>query len=321
MPPPPLLPQLGPRLFLTDGGIETTLIYRQGLELPHFAAFVLLLELHGASALKDYFLGYARLARGLGVGLVLESATWRANADWAARLGLTAEDLSEANRRAVRLLEEVRREHATERSPMVISGCVGPRGDGYEPGQGMGEREAEAYHAAQIEVLSRTAAEMVCAMTLTYTEEAIGIARAARHADMPVALSFTVETDGHLPTGESLAAAIRRVDQATRAYPAYYMVNCAHPTHFSGVLGTDEVLARRVRGLRANASARSHAELNASTTLDAGDPEALAQEHRRLLDHLPGLRVVGGCCGTDERHVEAIARALLPRFEAAAGPP
>lgn len=308
------LPQLGGELFLADGGIETTLIFHEGLDLPDFAAYDLLRRPGGAAALQRYFRAYAAIARRFGVGLILESATWRASRDWAERLGHTRAELADLNRTAVRQLEGIRHEFETERTPLVISGCVGPRGDGYNPARLMSVEEAEAYHAEQAATFADSAADLLTAITMTYPEEAIGITRAARRVEMPVVISFTVETDGRLPTGDTLQVALERVDAATDAYPVYYMINCAHPTHFAGVLDPRAPWMDRIRGLRANASRQSHAELNESPTLDAGDPVALGREYAALRRRLPRLNVMGGCCGTDHRHVEQIATACAPLF-------
>jgi homocysteine S-methyltransferase len=308
------LPQLSDALFLADGGIETTLIFLDGLELPDFAAFHLLRDAEGTEALRRYFAPYVAIAKRLGTGLVLESATWRASADWGARLGYSPQALADANRAAVALLERMRDESGSVPGGMVLSGCVGPRGDGYVPAQAMSADEAEAFHRAQIETFADTAADMVCAITMNYVEEAIGIARAAKRCAMPVAISFTVETDGRLPTGQGLRAAVEQVEDATGGSPAYYMINCAHPSHFEAVLTDDGPWLDRVRGLRANASRQSHAELNESTTLDAGDPAELARDYARLKRRLRKLNVLGGCCGTDSRHIEAIATACRPLF-------
>jgi homocysteine S-methyltransferase len=305
------LPQLGGELVLTDGGIETTLIFLEGQALRDFAAYDLLKRADGEAVLRKYYRTYAGLARRFRTGLVLESATWRASADWGARLGDDAAALARANRRAIALLEEIRGELADHDKPVVISGCVGPRGDGYDPAALMSDKEAEAYHRAQIETFRDTAADMVSAITMTHVEEAIGIARAAARAGLPAAISFTVETDGRLPTGHTLAEAIERVDAATSRYPAYYMINCAHPTHFEHVLEAGAPWVERLRGLRANASRKSHAELNESPELDIGDPVELGAEHAALRRRLPHLTVMGGCCGTDDRHVAAIAAACL----------
>lgn len=306
------LPQLEGPLFLTDGGIETSLIFNDGLELPEFAAFDLFKRPGGEAALQGYFRAYARLAAKYRTGLVLESATWRASPDWGAKLGYSAAEMSFVNRRAITLLERLRAEVAESKVPVVISGCIGPRGDGYNPTRLMSPTEARDYHRGQIETFSGTDADMVSAITMNYSAEAIGIAEAARDSGMPVAISFTVETDGRLPTGQPLQEAIAEVEAATRGYPAYYMLNCAHPEHFD--LSGD---TSRIRGLRANASRKSHAELNESPECDIGDPRELGRQYAELKrGALPGLTVVGGCCGTDERHVEAIAAACAPLFGA-----
>ncbi|HLT75915.1 MAG TPA: homocysteine S-methyltransferase family protein [Ferrovibrio sp.] len=304
------LPQLGERIFVTDGGIETTLIFLDGLDLPLFAAFPLHDTPEGWAALKKYFTPYAALARDRGAGCVLETATWRANHDWGVKLGYSAEALERVNRDAVKLLLELRKEFETEASPLVISGCLGPRGDGYQPEAKMTAEEAQAYHDLQVRVFAETDADLVTAITMNYVEEAIGIARAARARNMPVVISFTVETDGRLPTGQSLQEAIEETDAATDGAPLYYMINCAHPEHFRDLLRDRPEWARRLQGIRANASTKSHAELNESTELDAGDPEALARDYVELKELLPALRVVGGCCGTDHRHITAIHSAV-----------
>lgn len=306
------LPQIGEDLFLTDGGIETTLIFHEGFDLPDFAAFHLLTTSAGRDALYKYFCTYALLARQYETGLILESATWRSSPDWGTRLGFTPESLAEINRSAIQLLWEIRKEFESERLPMVISGCVGPRGDGYVPDRVMSAQEAEAYHWDQIRTFSGTYADMVTAITMNYAEEAIGIAEASRKLGMPVAISFTLETDGNLPTGQTLKAAIEQVDASTSGYPAYYMINCAHPTHFEHILAEGGKWTERIRGIRANASHRSHAELNEASDLDMGDPVELGKQYARLKRRLPHLTVLGGCCGTDHRHLEQIAKACLP---------
>lgn len=308
------LPQLGGELFLTDGGLETTLIFLEGWELPEFASFPLIRTPEGEAALRKYFRPYLEMARTFGTGFILESITWRASPDWGRRLGFGLPELAEVNRRAINQLEEFRQEFESESSPMVISACIGPRGDGYIPGQKMSAEEAEAYHREQVEWLADTVADFVSAMTMNTVEEAIGIAHAARRANMPVVLSFTVETDGRLPTGQALRSAIEEVEDVTAGYPAYYMLNCAHPTHFDFVLDDEGLWKTRLRGLRANSSCKSHAELNDSTELDAGNPAELGQQYAALLRRLPQLNILGGCCGTDHRHIEQIATACTPLF-------
>jgi S-methylmethionine-dependent homocysteine/selenocysteine methylase len=301
------LPQLNEEVFITDSGLETELIYNQGVDLPQFAAFPLLDDAEGLRRLRSYYADHAAIAARAGVGFVLESATWRASADWGVLLGYDEGALDRVNRKAIDLLVEVRAERANRDRPCPISGCLGPRDDGYAPGTLMTAAAARDYHQPQIATFADTPADLVTAMTLTYPDEAIGIAQAARDVDMPVVLSFTVETDGKLPDGTTLGAAIQAVDDATDAYPAYYMINCAHPTHFDAVLDPDAPWTSRIRAVRANASRKSHAELDDSTELDAGDPIAFGREHADLRSRFPQLTILGGCCGTDQRHIEQIA--------------
>jgi S-methylmethionine-dependent homocysteine/selenocysteine methylase len=303
------LPQLDDGIFLTDGGLETTLIFHDKLDLPHFAAFHLLKDAAGTEALRKYYCTYATIARTNGLGFVLESPTWRANPDWGEKLGYSNAALAEANRLAVTLMRELREQFETPQSPMVISGCVGPRGDGYDPGQVMSETEAEAYHSQQIGFFRETDVDLVTAITITNTPEAIGIVCAARTAGLPVVISFTLETDGCLPTGQSLQEAIDAVDAATDKMTAYYMINCAHPKHFDTAIATSEPWVTRLRGIRANASELSHAELNEAPELDDGNPRKLGAQYGDLLRRHPHINVLGGCCGTDHRHIEEIARA------------
>ena len=144
---------------------------------------------------------------------------------------------------------------------------------------------------------------------MTYAEEAIDVARAAADVGLPAVVSFTVETDGRLPSGQTLGDAIAQVDATCRVAPAYYMVNCAHPTHFANELDADAPWRARVHGVRANASRLSHAELDEATELDRGDIEELGALYASL-GSMIDLRVVGGCCGTDHEHLATIASAL-----------
>lgn len=301
-----MLPQLGDELFLTDGGMETWLVYERGFELPQFASFPLVDDRRGVEALREYFAPYVELARANSVGLVLDAPTWRASSHWGELLGYDAEQLADFNRRAVALVDDVRKEASDV--PVVVGGCVGPSDDAYAPSEQISAAAAYAYHRPQVETFTDTAADFVNALTLTYSAEAIGIARAANDVGLPVAISFTVETDGRLPGGEPLGDAIAAVDRSANV--DYFMVNCAHPTHFVDAIA-DGAWRDRLWGVRANASAKSHAELDEAEKLDAGDPVELASHYPGLRERLPNLRVAGGCCGTDDRHIAAICAALI----------
>jgi S-methylmethionine-dependent homocysteine/selenocysteine methylase len=294
-------------LFLTDSGLETDLVFNHGIDLPHFAAFPLLADHDGQMRLVAYYQDHIAVAAACGSGFLLETPTWRASQDWADAMGITAARLDEMNRDAVAMMRQLRDKHGTAQLPMVISGCIGPRGDGYRADPDAEARSAAVYHSAQIASFAAAGVDLVSAITMTSVAESIGIAHAAVAAGLPVVISFTLETDGKLPDGSSLEDAIVAVDAATDAAPAYFMINCAHPDHFSALLASPAPWQQRLRGIRANASTLSHAELDVMTSLDAGDPKALAAAYRALVDRLPQLTVLGGCCGTDCRHIAAIA--------------
>jgi len=309
------LPQVSDEVFLTDSGLETDLIFHGGFELPEFAAFVLVDDARGAAALDAYFRRHVDIAVQHGCGVILEAPTWRASRDWGSRIGYPAAELRRVNQAAVGLLSRVRGDYRDARSSqVVVSGCIGPRADTYRPAERMHEDEAEAYHGEQIGIFAATDVDLVHAMTITYAAEAIGIARAAARAGVPAVISFTTETDGRLPDGTALPDAVAEVDVATGGTPAYYGVNCAHPSHFASALPGGAAGAR-VRSVRANASRKSHAEIDESPTLDDGDPVELAGDYLRLRAEHPAITILGGCCGTDARHVQAIADAV-----AATGP-
>jgi S-methylmethionine-dependent homocysteine/selenocysteine methylase len=282
---------------MTDGGIETYLVFQDGFDVPCFAAFPLLEDDRGRAAIRAYFARFLEIAEQRGLPFVLDTVTWRANPDWAARLGA---DVATANRAAVEFARSI------AHGDVVINGVVGPRGDGYVVGERMSAAEAETYHGAQIGVLCDAGVDRVTAVTLTYPEEAIGIVRAA--TGVPVVVGFTVETDGRLPDGTTIADAVAMVDAETDGAAEFFLINCAHPTHIAaGLDGAPEL--RRIGGLRVNGSPLSHAELDAAETLDESDPVALARDHAALCDALPEVRLLGGCCGTDHRHVAEIVSA------------
>ncbi len=303
------LPQLDGGLYLTDAGIETDLIFNKGIEIREFAAHTLLADRAGRAALVDYFRGFLTLARDIGAGFVLDSQTWKAHLHWADSLQASEADLVRANQDAIAFIAGVRSEFTDNAQPVVLNGLIGPRGDAYAPDVAVAADEAEAYHAIQLGWLAETDVDMVTAMTFTQSDEAIGAVRAASAVGLPIVVSFTVETNGVLPTGESLGHAIETVDAATNGAAVYFMVNCAHPDHFGSVIG-DAGWTHRIRGLRCNASRKSHAELDEAETLDDGDAQELAMQYGDMAAAMPWVNVFGGCCGSDLRHVTAIAHTL-----------
>ncbi len=312
MAPSTTLPHESDATFLTDGGLETTLIFLEGFDLPCFASFDLLKDERGYLALKEYYLRYLNIAKDFGFGYVLESPTWRANPDWIEKTGYQRSATTELNKKAAQLMFDLKEEFAGSSVPVVVSGCVGPRGDGYQAEFNMNSDEAREYHSEQIRALGEVPVDMISAITMTNVEEAIGIAAASAEAGLPAVISFTVETDGKLPSGVSLKEAIESIDNAVEPPPIYYMINCAHPSHFANELiqGKGQAWIERIKGVRANASRKSHAELDESTELDRGDLVDFGNEHVLISDLHPQLKVFGGCCGTDEEHILEIVAVL-----------
>ena len=295
------------RFFLSDGGLETFLIFEKGYDLPCFSAAVLLDTDQGRADLRAYFERFIDIAKSSGRGFILDAPTWRAGTAWAGPLGQTLKEVMETNQRAVSFVSELRDRHETENCPILINGLIGPAGDAYAPDTEISRQDALLIHAPQIHALGKAGVDMISAMTLTHAGEATGIVQAAQEIDVPIVIAFTLETDGNLPSGQPLGDAIAEVDAATNNGPLYYMINCAHPDHFRDILDTSAAWILRVGGVRSNASRQSHAELDEAEVLDDGDPVELGRLSAELLSRLPNVRVLGGCCGTDHRHVGCIA--------------
>lgn len=296
-------------IFLADGGMETTFVFHDNIDLPNFAAFVLMETEAGRQRISDYFAQYISIARSVGANFILETPTWRASPGWGSKMNYSEAGLADVNQRSVALMHDIRSQFETPDLAVSISGCLGPRGDGYVVGEKMSIAEARDYHAWQIGVLVESGVDFITAMTMNYSDEACGIAAAAQEHGVRSVISFTVETDGRLPSGETLEDAVLAVEEHTNKAPLYYMINCAHPSHFAEQLATDGAWIDRIWGVRANASKCSHAELDNATELDIGDPVDLGRRYQQLFNVLPNLVVLGGCCGTDHRHIGAIAKA------------
>jgi homocysteine S-methyltransferase len=301
----------GNQMFIGDGGLETVMIFEEGLELPEFASFTLLRDTEGRAALRHYYEGFLAIAAKHGTGFTFDPPTWRASEGWGAKLGYSAAEMADVNREAVEFAAGVIAASAGD-TPVTLCGTIGPEGDAYHPERALSIEDAERYHSAQVAAFAGEGVEMISAYTLTYVEEAAGIVRAAAAAGLPVSISFTVETDGRLPSEEPLREAIERLDAETGSAALYTMINCAHPTHFSAALDEGGAWLERIGGIRANASRMSHEELDESEELDAGNPDQFGAEYAGLEPKLPNLRVVGGCCGTDQRHVASVCAHCLP---------
>lgn len=303
------LPQLNGHALLTDSGLETTLVFHEGIDLPCFASYPLLGTAEGRAQLETYFERHLEIARQRKMGFLLEAPTWRASPGWGKELGHDRQALQAFNAQAIEMMCALR-DKAALPHPVVISGNIGPRGDGYQADTAMTASEAQAYHADQVGWFAQTAADMVSAFTLCTVNEAVGIVRAAVEVQIPAVIAFTVETDGCLADGTPLGEAITQTDAATNGKAAYFMVNCAHPEHFEDALRSQEPWLQRLRGIRANASRLSHEELDNADVLDDGNPAELGASYGTLQVQLPHLSVFGGCCGTDSRHIAEIANNL-----------
>lgn len=303
---PPTLPQLSGGLFLAYVGMETDLIFTKGIDLPGFASYPLLESEDGRALLSEYLENIIQLAKKAGSGVILESPTWVANRDRGADIGYAPDTLQALNVQSIAMMADARAKHPDVQC--LISANVGPRADAYAPSDQMSAEEAQAYHSEQIGAVAGTEVDLISGYTLAYANEAIGIVKAAKQHDLPVIIAFTVETDGRLPTGSTLKDAIKEVDAATNGYASYYMINCAHPDHFGQVL-TNEPWMNRLKGLVANASRCSHAELDEAEELDDGNPEEFGAQLAALREKHPNITVLGGCCGTDMRHMQSIVDA------------
>ena len=303
-----VLPQLDGGLFVASTGMETDLMFNQGIDLPGFASYPLLETKAGRAQLDGYYRDMIAVGKEHGIGVILESPTWVANRDRGAAIGYSPEQLVELNKQAIAHMCEARDTFGD--LPTLISANVGPRADAYAPSEQMSAEDAETYHIEQIAALAETEVDLISGYTLAYPAEAVGIVRAAKRFGLPVIIAFTVETDGHLPTGASLKEAITLVDAQTDSYAAYFMINCAHPEHFENVLSND-LWMQRLRGIVANASRCSHAELDEAEELDDGDPDELGQQLAEIRSRFPHISVLGGCCGTDKRHLSSIVRSSV----------
>lgn len=304
------LPHRTSEIFLTDGGTETWLMYKRGFELPHFSAFHLLNNAPATRAIEDYYRAFANIAVKLGTSFIFDSLTYRASRDWGKLLGYSDDGLAEMNHKCLDLYRKIAADAGLDEGKAVISGCVGPKGDAYKTNEGLTADGAQAYHSEQIATFREAGVDIVTALTLNATDEAIGIARAAAAAGLPSVIAFTLEKNRKLRSGETLEQAIKTVDEATGGAPAYYMINCSHPVDFGPALAS-EPWANRIRGLRANASSLAHGTLCQLGHLEEGDPDELARQYRDFKTTFPQMNVFGGCCGTDHVHVEKIGTALL----------
>ncbi len=301
------LPHETDRKFLVYAGTGTDLIFNHGVELPGFASFPLLENPETRAILAQQMRDLVELSADMGLGCILDAPTWMANADRAAPLGYDAERLRAVNKDGVALMEEVRQ--GSGRDDVLVSACIGPRYDPYADIPPISVGQARAYHNAQLSALKETSVDLVTGYTFNRTGEAAGCILASQDIGLPIIMSLVVETDGCLADGTPLIDAIDQIEAQTDGSALFYMVNCAHPTHFADVIKAHP----RLKGVVANASSCSHAELDEAEELDDGDPVQLGQEIAAAMRDNPSIQVFGGCCGTDMRHLKQMALEVLSK--------
>lgn len=297
-------------LYLTEGGIETELMYRWGFDLPQFAMYPLLDNPAAMDTMRGMYRRLLDVAARHGMGALMGGLDYRASPDWAALLGYSAAGLEEANLRSIDFLRGVAAEYAGQVDDILVQGFVGPRGDAYALNRTITEAEAEDYHAVQLATLAKAGVDLAWGFTLNNVAEATGIVRAASRLGVPVAISLTLDADGRLKSGPSLRDAIAAIDAATDGSAAFFSINCSHPDEFAPALEPGDWIAR-VRGLRPNASRMDKGALCQIGYLEEGDPVELGQQAGALARRYPHMDIWGGCCGCIETHLEEIARNVV----------
>tara|TARA_R110002074_G_scaffold203294_2_gene371174 strand:+ start:1454 stop:2410 length:957 start_codon:yes stop_codon:yes gene_type:complete len=301
------LPQLAGHDMTTQGGTWTWLQYVDGFELKHFCGFDLLNDPRGVVALRDYHRKIIEAVIPFQFGILLEGIHYRASRDWGKLIGYSREGLKEINIRGVEFYRDLANEYESDSNPIPISGVIGPQGDAYDTGITPEAAEAEDYHSEQIETLKQAGADLITGATFSGVEEAIGITRAAKALEMPIVISFITNSDGRLDGGETMREAVEKVDAATNNAPAYYMINCGHPTEFESAL-EEKDWTKRLGGFMPNAVAMEKLSLCSLGHLEDGNPEELGIQMGEIATRFPHIHVWGGCCGTDSRHLGQIAK-------------
>ncbi len=287
-------------LVLTDGAIETRAVYEFHRDLTDLEVFTLLGDAQGREILHTIYSTYAQIAAKFNVPMQLGTPTWRASRNWTG-------DVAEVNAQAVALVREVA---SSTGARVVIAGVIGPSSDGYDPSGALNTEDAVTYHREQASALASAGVDLLYAPTFPVTDELQGAARAMSEMKLPFAVAPMLHADGKMPDGTTLAAAIARLDEDAAARPWHYMLGCLYPTHAATALESlfrsAPALAHRVVGLKANGSPLPPESLDGSTTLQTTAPDVFARDLWECAQNF-GLHVLGGCCGTDTRHIEALA--------------
>lgn len=295
-------------LFLTEGGTETEIMYKHGFELPEFAMFPLLENPIAVTAMRDMFRSQLDVAAEFAMSMLLTGIDYRASPDWGAKLGYSPHGLAQANIQSIEFLRELAGEYNGQIPRTLIGGTIGPRGDAYQLNRTITAAEAEDYHSVQLATLKQAAVDFACAATFNNIPEAVGVARAAKKIGVPLIVSLTVDSSSRLKSGPTVADAIQAIDfEAADAAPISYLLNCSHPVEFEPAL-TAGPWTSRLHGFRPNASKMEKLALCKLGHLEEGDPVELGRLMGGLARRYPHMNVWGGCCGTGDTHLRAIAR-------------
>jgi S-methylmethionine-dependent homocysteine/selenocysteine methylase len=301
-------PRLDGRFYLTEGGTETEVLYKWGFELPEFAMYPLLDNAEAHEVIKNIYRRYFEAAERHDTGMLILGHDYRASPDWGAKLGYSPEGLAEMQRRTIEFLDGMRREYEGRVRDVYIGGCIGPRGDAYGTGGDISEAEAEAYHSVQLTTLGSTRADLAVATTFNNIPEAVGVVRAAERIGIPIGVNLTLTTEGRLRSGPTLREAVETIEERTNGAAAWFGTNCAHPLEFAGALADAGPWLERLRCIRPNAVQMDQIALCKLGHLEDGDPVELGQQMGEVARLLPRADILGGCCGTDERHLGEIAK-------------
>lgn len=301
-------PRLENKFYLTAGGTETEILYKWGYELPEFAMFTLLDDEEANECVRNMYRRYFEVAAKNNTGLVIEGHDYRASPDWAGKLGISLENLAEIQHRIINFLTDLKTEFDGKVSDVVITGGIGPRGDAYGTGGNISEAEAEDYHSVQLSTLKDTDADMAVALTFNNIPEAVGIVRAATKIGIPIGISLTLNTESRLSSGPSLREAIEAIDENTDEGAAWYGTNCSHPLEFEPAISEEGAWRQRLRLIRPNAAKMEKISLCKLGHLEDGDPIELGAQMGDVASRFPSVDIIGGCCGTDERHLNEIAK-------------
>lgn len=301
--------------IITDGGIETRIMFETNLSMdPELQVAALVPDPDGAAALRSIYESYIKAAGEFGLPIVIGTPTFRASLNFARRAGHGGEEsVRELNVGAVRLLRQLRED--SDHRPIFIAGVIGPSGDAYTPGDALGAPEAAAYHRLQTEVLAEEGVEFLFAPTFPAVDEALGVAMAMGRSGLPYVVSFVLDTAGRVLDGTPLTAAIERIDNEALPPPLYYSISCVYPDVAARALEDaardSKTLVGRIAELKANGSPLGTDELVRLDHIEATPPEPFAELLWSLHESHPVLRVIGGCCGTDDRHIRALAERMV----------